>query len=113
MVVELLKGLRVVVEPDRGLVGGLLSELAVVPERTVDDAVLLAAEDEVGLFVELVELDTGRLTAALGETLFLPSAPGTFSLDDSGLALPVASLPNGAAELRGVAGAVISASISE
>lgn len=87
--------------------------LEVVLIRVAEVAVLDAAEDEVGRLVAVVELETGRLVAVAVLVLILAGDAGVFSLDASGLDLPISSLPDNTVESTGVAGGAISTSASE
>jgi hypothetical protein len=112
-VVDVLSGLRVAVVPVVGRVGGLFNVLEVVPVREVEVAVLDAAEVEVGRLVAVVELETGRLVVVAVLVVDLAGDAGVFSLDASGLDLPISSLPDSTVESTGVAGGAMSTSTSE
>lgn len=111
----MLGGLRVAVVPVVGRVGGLFNVLEVVLVRVVEDGVLGAADDEVGRLVAVVELETGRLVAVALLVVDLAGDAGVFSLDASGLDLPISSLPDSTVESTGVgvAGGATSTSMSE
>lgn len=109
----MLSGLRVAVVPVEGRVAGLFNVLEVVLARVVELAVLDAVEDEVGRLAAVVELEVGRLVAAAGLVVDLAGDAGVFSLDASGLDLPISSLPESTVESTGVAGGAISTSASE
>lgn len=112
-VVEVLSGLRVVVVPVVGRVGGLFNVLEAVLVRVVEVAVLDAVEDEVGRLVTVAELETGRLVVVAVLVVDLAGDAGVFSLDASGLDLSISSLPDSTVESTGVAGGAISTSTSE
>lgn len=105
----MLSGFRVA-EVVVGRVGGLLSELEVVP-RAVEVVAVLEVVEEVGRLAA-VELEVGRLAVAVVPVAVLAGDAGAFSLDASGLDLPTSSLPESNVESTGVAGGASSTSAS-